>query len=53
MAEHPRKCANPPCSCIPANGEKYCSAHCEGASERIEMVCHCGHADCKGEVTEA
>ena len=47
-----RKCANAPCDCIPADGSKYCSAYCEGAEERTDVVCHCGHATCSGDVEQ-
>lgn len=47
----PKKCANAPCDCIPTDGSKYCSAYCAGAEERIDVVCHCGHATCDGDVT--
>lgn len=48
-----KKCANPPCDCIAADGSKYCSAYCEGAGEHIEVVCRCGHPGCAGDVTTA
>lgn len=47
-----KKCANPPCDCIPDDGSKYCSAFCEGAEEATGVVCHCGHASCDGDVSE-
>ena len=42
----PKKCANPACNCTAPNKEKYCSAHCEGIAEKIEIVCTCGHDGC-------
>lgn len=51
MAKEQKKCAHTPCDCVPADGSKYCSAYCEGAGDRTEVVCHCGHAGCKGDVT--
>jgi hypothetical protein len=51
MAET-KKCGNPPCDCIPADGSKYCSAYCEGAEERTVVACHCGHPSCDGEIDE-
>lgn len=47
-----KKCANPVCSCIPPEKEKYCSAHCEGMGDKVEVMCGCGHATCSGEVSE-
>lgn len=52
MAET-KKCGNPPCDCVPSDGEKYCSAYCEGAEERTDVVCHCGHVECEGDVVIA
>lgn len=49
----PKKCAHPPCDCIPADGSKYCSAHCEGAGDRPELMCRCGHPDCGAETAKA
>jgi hypothetical protein len=49
----PKKCANPACSCVPADGAKYCSAHCEGIGDRVEVMCRCGHPECAGDVTNA
>jgi metallothionein len=41
-----KKCANPACSCVPANKEKFCSAHCEGLKGSTEVMCDCGHPGC-------
>jgi hypothetical protein len=46
-----KKCANAPCDCTPVDGSEYCSAYCAGAEERTDVVCHCGHATCDGDVT--
>jgi hypothetical protein len=27
---NPQKCKGPACSCIPKNGESFCTPHCEG-----------------------
>jgi hypothetical protein len=43
-----KKCANPVCSCVPAKGEKYCSAYCEGLHNKVVVMCHCGHDHCDG-----
>ncbi len=47
-----KKCANAPCDCTPDEGSAYCSAYCEGAEESTDVVCHCGHATCDGDVSE-
>jgi hypothetical protein len=44
-----KKCGNPACSCVPPNKDKFCSAHCEGLKGSTEVMCACGHPDCKGE----
>jgi hypothetical protein len=51
MAEQ-KKCANAPCDCLPAEDSNYCSAYCEGAEAGTDVVCHCGHAECHGDVSE-
>jgi hypothetical protein len=48
-----KKCANPACSCIPPNNEKYCSAHCEALIDTVEVMCQCGHDHCGGVATPA
>ncbi len=47
-----KKCANAPCDCAATDGSEYCSAYCEGAEESTDVVCHCGHAECDGDVSE-
>ena len=49
MATHagPKKCGNAACTCtVPDSKSKYCSAHCEGMAEKVEIMCTCGHASC-------
>jgi len=48
-----KKCANAACTCIPPNNAKYCSDHCAGIGNKMEIMCLCGHADCGGNVKEA
>ncbi len=50
MAEEKKnkECKNPACSCTVPDGQKYCSASCEGAGQTIELDCDCSHAECKG-----
>jgi metallothionein len=47
----PKTCANPACSCVPAEKEKYCSPHCEALEGETEISCECGHPSCKGEAS--
>jgi hypothetical protein len=42
-----KTCANAACSCIPPEKEKYCSAHCEGMEDKVEVLCGCGHGSCQ------
>jgi len=52
MTAKTKKCDNPTCDCAPSDGSKYCSAYCEGAGEGTNVVCHCGHTGCAGDVSE-
>jgi len=42
------KCKNAACSCTVQEGQKYCSASCEGTGDTIEIDCDCSHPECKG-----
>ena len=42
----PKRCAHEPCTCVCADGKKYCSAHCEDAKKVTSLNCHCPHAEC-------
>jgi hypothetical protein len=48
MADDDNICANPPCTCPPQEGDKYCSASCQGTGDMIELDCDCGHDACQG-----
>jgi hypothetical protein len=41
-------CKNAPCSCPVPEGQKYCSASCEGTGDTIELDCDCSHPECAG-----
>lgn len=41
-----KKCANAACTCTAPPGSKYCSAHCEGIANKVEIACTCGHPSC-------
>lgn len=41
-------CGNATCSCKVAEGQKYCSASCEGSGSTIELDCDCSHTECRG-----
>ena len=49
MASDSKKCAHESCSCIPADGKKFCSTYCENAKDVTELGCDCGHPGCSGE----
>jgi hypothetical protein len=38
------RCEHPGCDCPVAQGERWCSPHCETAPD--EVMCGCGHAGC-------
>jgi hypothetical protein len=44
--EKQRKCAHTACTCIAAEGSKYCSARCEELAGQTVTKCPCGHAEC-------
>lgn len=46
FSSHPKKCANMTCTCLAPKKKKYCSDHCEGIGNKLEIICLCGHADC-------
>lgn len=46
MAEKTEKCAHPSCNCTAAHDSKYCSTFCEGAGNKPDITCNCGHPAC-------
>ena len=56
LIEHPKaestdhKCKHPACSCKVHEGERYCSAQCEGMNETPDINCLCGHPECRGRI---
>lgn len=38
------QCSHPGCNCTVAQGEQWCSPHCETAPD--EVLCGCGHTGC-------
>ena len=47
MANHnDEKCAHRSCVCKAAKDSKFCSALCEGASDKPDILCACGHGGC-------
>ncbi len=47
MSTQAKKCGNAACTCtLPDNKSKYCSAHCEGMTDKVELMCTCGHPGC-------
>ncbi len=41
------KCAHPSCGCQAKTGSQYCSTYCEGEAKTADIVCSCGHPNCK------
>ena len=46
MAATPRKCSNERCTCVCADGKKFCSASCEDSRKVTSLNCHCPHTEC-------
>jgi hypothetical protein len=44
------RCKHPACSCKVVDGDRYCSAQCEGMGETPDINCLCGHAGCTGRI---
>ena len=42
-------CKNPPCTCPVEKGEKFCSVHCQGTGNTVQIDCDCGHPACAGD----
>ena len=42
------KCAHPACTCVPPEGETYCSTMCQDAKDLTELACTCEHTQCAG-----
>ena len=47
MADERKKCAHGSCTCMAAQGSKYCSTLCEDATGVTTLQCDCGHQGCK------
>lgn len=47
MSEPTEKCANPACHCPAHLDTGFCSEYCESAEHKVELGCHCGHAECE------
>jgi hypothetical protein len=48
MADKPKKCAHPICTCVPREGDNYCSDACKDAAGLTDIECACPHPDCGG-----
>jgi hypothetical protein len=46
MADERKKCANASCTCPADEGEKYCSAYCQGKAGTTTIDCDCGCETC-------
>jgi hypothetical protein len=52
IMSNPRKCANLTCTCLAPEKKKYCSDHCEGLGNRMEIICLCSHEECGATVLQ-
>jgi hypothetical protein len=50
MADENKQCANASCSCPADEGEKYCSAYCQGKADTTTIDCDCGCPSCGGNI---
>jgi hypothetical protein len=48
MATESKKCAMDGCTCVPAEGKKFCSTYCENAKGVTTLKCECPHPGCAG-----
>jgi hypothetical protein len=46
MADENKKCAHAACTCPADEGEKYCSAYCQGKAGTTTIDCDCGCPSC-------
>jgi len=46
----PKKCAHVGCSCIVADGSKYCSQICEDSVGVTQLQCDCKHPGCSAQL---
>ena len=45
--ETTKKCAHPSCACKAKKDSDYCSTYCEGEAKTADIVCSCGHTECR------
>ncbi len=48
-----KKCAHPACTCMAAEGSRYCSEVCSDEKNMVELACQCHHPGCEGTKLEA
>lgn len=51
MADEPKTCEHPLCSCAATEDSDYCSPYCETAGDVTELACNCGHTGCATNIT--
>ena len=42
-----KKCAHPSCRCSAKEDSDYCSTYCEGEAKTADIICSCGHGNCR------
>jgi hypothetical protein len=50
--ENPKKCAHPSCRCDAKKDSDYCSTYCEGGAKTADILCSCGHGDCRNQASK-
>ena len=45
--ENEKKCAHPSCHCDAKKGSDYCGTYCEGEAKTADILCSCGHGECR------
>jgi hypothetical protein len=50
--ENQKKCAHPSCRCHAKKDSDYCSTYCEGGAKTADILCGCGHGDCRDQASK-
>ncbi len=47
MSSEPKKCGHASCTCMVADGKKYCCQMCEDSKKVTDLKCDCKHPACR------
>jgi hypothetical protein len=50
--ETQKKCAHPSCRCNAKEDSDYCGTYCEGEAKTSDILCNCGHGDCRDQAAK-